>query len=386
MNIKPAPYTRSTAIAALLGASMATGVWAATLTPKAADVQKVEDIRTQATALQQQAEGASPEKLKQLDAEAEKLINQLRGMGYGHLFPKFPPTSKRSIQAGDPTLRKPPTGTGPVAGAAPGGPMMRNGDKAPTAPIAKTPQFGSATPRGAGPGASVEPRSPEVQPKGQILPAPGVPRSGPGPAARQSTMKKDTPESSQMAPRPKTLEMARARPTMTVKKPNLWIDVGQGVAMIQPELNKLFGISLHVKNTGNAANAGQYKVQLACEPQPGCQTLINNAQVPAIQPDQSTTMNFPAAMKITAPGTYKISATLVPGPSGRALAGLSDSWSKSVTLQGVKMIKKARPTLQSPAKPALKKPAKPSAPAASNAPAEEPGSMFKKTPARPRLQ
>ncbi len=381
MNIHPASFTRNSGIAVLLGTWITSGAWAATLAPKAADIEKIDDIRSQAASLQQQAQGASPAKLKQLDAEAEKLIDQLRKLGYGHLFPKFAPTSKRTAQIGDAALRKPPMGA--IAGATPREPMAPAAAPAPAARTAKAPQFGGATPRGAGPAAPVK----EVQPEGfrQTFPPPGVPRSGPGPAGRQATVKQPSGSPSQMAPRAKTIEMARARPTMTVKQPNLWIDLGQGVAVIQPELNKLFGISFYIKNTGTAANARQYKVQLGCDPQPGCQTLINNAQVPSIQPNQSKSMSFPAAMKITAPGTYKISATLIPGPSGRALQGLSDSWSKTVTLQGVKpaMVKKA-PALQKAAPPAARAPAKASPPAASSAPA--PAAPLKKMPAQPRLQ
>lgn len=124
---------------------------------------------------------------------------------------------------------------------------------------------------------------------------------------------------------------------ITVTKPKLWIDTSQGPAMTEPELNKVFGVSLSIKNTGEAQNEGvfQGKIALSCTPvgsRGGCQQLSSNVQIPPVPPGQSRIVSVPAAFRITAPGNYKITAKVDPAPSGRMLAGLTGSWSRDVSI------------------------------------------------------
>ena len=324
-----------------VGSFLATGAYAAQLIANPAHIDQIGDIRGKAAALNEQSKGASDAKLKQLDQEALKLINQLRGLGYSHLFPTFTPTS-RSVQFG-----------GATAGAA-------------------IPRPEGATPRTTPP--KLMPQAAEPRP--DMAKTPGTP----GLAKAPGQMTPPTPRTGEK----KSMEMARAKPAIVVRKANLWIDQSQGVGVKQAQLNQPFGISMHLKNTGNAAHSGQFKVTLGCEPKASCQTLVNNAVAPAIQPDKTQSMSLPQAFKITAPGTYKITATLVPAPAGRPLAGLTKSWSKSITIRSIKpeMVRKAPAMAPSAQKPPVVRPQ-----AADEAPAPAPASptTIRKMP-RPSAQ
>lgn len=137
-------------------------------------------------------------------------------------------------------------------------------------------------------------------------------------------------------PRVKAPVQAKAD-QITVARPKLWIDTTQGPVMTEPELNKLFGVSLSIKNTGQAQNKGvfQGKIALSCTPvgsRGGCRKLSSNVQIPPVPPGQSRVVSVPAAFRITEPGNYKITVKVDPAPTGRMLMGLTGSWSRDVSI------------------------------------------------------